>query len=408
MPKRPIGPQLPAGFDKVDNNQSSDIEDRSIYETGIGDARGFYADGAYIARSLSESGDNVDEEGEDADNDGPSAPEAIHAAYFRSLLDKYWSLRSALNAPAPPESYARLPKTALTSVRSLNIGTTIETWRRLISSTDPHPVQLSLMSKESVLRVIRIVLGGKRFLKAGHPVSERTSRWLWALLARFPERGELDHTEIAWVRELGRRAVLLGRSLAEMAALRAELEMGGLGMHDGVDESESDDEEFGMYDEVEANKDSAEVAAKTRNQPKAEASQQDLTSAKPKDPEPAPPPAKVEYVPTTETKQPPNDSDHEDGEVSDDEGVPMDLSSERGEEGENGGQVPEESLEDAKARLLAQVEASAEDERLAADEATRQRSRMNMRATLNMILTVAGEVYGQRDLLQFREPFVGM
>ena len=33
------------------------------------------------------------------------------------------------------------------------------------------------------------------------------------------------------------------------------------------------------------------------------------------------------------------------------------------------------------------------------------RAQVNLRATLNMILTVAGEFYGQRDLLEFRNPF---
>jgi hypothetical protein len=33
------------------------------------------------------------------------------------------------------------------------------------------------------------------------------------------------------------------------------------------------------------------------------------------------------------------------------------------------------------------------------------RAKANVRTTLNMILTVAGEFYGQRDLLEFRDPF---
>jgi hypothetical protein len=83
----------------------------------------------------------------------------------------------------------------------------------------------------------------------------------------------------------------------------------------------------------------------------------------------------------------------------------------------------------AKARLLARLEenseaqqeqdlpAAADDDEDAADEHQERASdreaampdeaeaRVNMRATLNMILTVAGEFYGQRDLLEFRDPF---
>ncbi len=84
----------------------------------------------------------------------------------------------------------------------------------------------------------------------------------------------------------------------------------------------------------------------------------------------------------------------------------MDISSD--EEGEVA-----ENLEDAKARLLAQLDHNEAEEansakREAEEQEARYRERINMRATLNMILTVAGEYYGQRDLLEFREPFVGM
>lgn len=39
------------------------------------------------------------------------------------------------------------------------------------------------------------------------------------------------------------------------------------------------------------------------------------------------------------------------------------------------------------------------------EDSPEERAKANVRATLNMILTVAGEFYGQRDLLEFRDPF---
>ena len=73
------------------------------------------------------------------------------------------------------------------------------------------------------------------------------------------------------------------------------------------------------------------------------------------------------------------------------------------------GDDPEGNLEDAKARLLAQVDAAAaEDELLTAEEERQRDARMNVRATVNMILTIVGEAYGQRDLLEFRDPFIGI
>jgi hypothetical protein len=83
----------------------------------------------------------------------------------------------------------------------------------------------------------------------------------------------------------------------------------------------------------------------------------------------------------------------------------------------------EDDLEAAKSRLLARLDRSGGDsepgspntpeeeedgEHVQEDSDEALRARMNMRATINMILTVAGEFYGQRDLLEFRDPFAGM
>lgn len=253
------------------------------------------------------------------------------------------------------------------------------------------------MDKDGVLRVIRVLLGGK-FLRRGYELRERTSRWLWALLARLPERGELNHAEIGWVRDLGRRAVLMMQSLADMARLRDALEEEGmdLGVHDAVDES-SDDEDVMREMEVEERDGEAPAPDSETKAPPEESQGEDAESHKPAE-----------------------QGEVEDGEVDDDQkSEPMDVS----EDGEvDEGEVAEESapaetLEEARARLLAQLDTTAADvpaeaaEKAESDDedmSDQLRARMNMRATLNMILTVAGEFYGQRDLLEFRDPFTGM
>lgn len=251
------------------------------------------------------------------------------------------------------------------------------------------------MSKDTILRILRVLLGGK-FLRRGYTLPERTSRWLWALLARLPDKGELNYAEIGWVRDLGRRAVLLGRSLAEMAALREELAEGGLGAHEAVDRSSSDEdvmvdaEELEVEGAVSPEQDEDDTTPPEVEQDEGHPSKADTPKPQPTSPVPEP--------------------DAEEGEIDEEEDVAMDLASEsEGEDGEVAPQ-PKEDLEEAKARLLAQLDKgpTSDDEAEAEKEAAKQRSRANLRATLNMILTVAGEFYGQRDLLEFREPFVGM
>lgn len=373
---------MPAGFRKrqrsaddedtedgeISEDEEEDELNMDIYTNGIGDTRGYYADGAYVGVAEDED-ENLHEEGEASDDEDEQATEkAIHDAYFASLMAQYLHLRTLLHS-SPPPTAPRLTAAHPTHVAPFNRKTsTAAVWSRHLHASDPHPLQLAAMDKTSVLRLLQIVLGGK-FLRQGYALPERTSRWLWALLARLPARGELTHVEIAWVRDLGRRAVLLGRSLAEMAALREELAEGGLGVHEGVDGSSSDED----VEEGETAEDFEEIDEQTDDPVSSAAEpEQDHTDAK---------------------------DVTEEAEEALSEDVAMDIASDS--------DADEQRLQDVKSRLLARLdepEPAPEPEQ----EEAKSRARINMRATLNMILTVAGEFYGQRDLLEFREPFVGM
>ncbi|KAG7047006.1 V-SNARE protein [Colletotrichum scovillei] len=439
-PKVPIGPQLPKELQYDDGDWEDAYEeeegDRDIYTTGEGDFRGYYADGAYTARPDNwgkphttghddevEEGewpgnegiyDDQDDESSDAGADSESA---IREAYFAAILTRFKRLRKLLHATPPASAVAALHPG---SPHDFRVGAfapksaTYTTWSNRLRDADPLPAQLASMDKEGVLRVLRVLLGGGAFLRRGSEMKERTSRWLWALLARLPERGEMNHVEVGWVRDLGRRAVLMMQSLADMAALRDALEGEGmdLGVNDAVDESSDDEEALG---EMEVAERDGEGSGETSG---------------------AETPGQRVGVQLREDVAIPKDSvsngEVEDGEIDDDQkSEPMDVS----EDGEiDEGEVveeepaPVETLEEARARLLAQVDTAAavedapseapseepiveeavqdgEDDSEASDQL---RARMNMRATLNMILTVAGEFYGQRDLLEFRDPFTGM
>lgn len=291
----------------------------------------------------------------------------------------------------PPQALA-----ALTREQSPYVGRfgpasrTFTTWSVRMRGSDPVPAQVAAMDKDAAFRLLRVVLGGK-FLRRGTELRERTSRWLWALLARLPDRGELDYMEVGYVRELGKRAALLMHSLREMAALREEVEGGGR------PSSEDDGLEGGQEDwdgEAEALDDDGREASA----PAQESVEQAVPVA---NDEPAPvqpssdPPARSSS--TAPTSVPDADVDKaeqmEDGEI--DESAPMDIDSD---------------VESAKTRLLAKLNnhtSGGYDADQAAEEPPFDpaRARMNMRATLNMILTVVGQLYGQLDLLEFRDPF---
>ncbi|EFY87093.1 hypothetical protein J3459_013986 [Metarhizium acridum] len=389
-PKVQIGPQFPPELQQDDEGQV----DRNIYNTGAGDdPRGYYDDGAYIAMPE----DDEDEQTGQAVHGYRNDERELHEAYFSSVVARYNHLRQMLHSTPPPDAAKRLSSTQETYAAPFGRdSTTNKTWANIMRNTDPHPLQLALMSKETVIRILRVLIGGT-FLRRGHTLSERTSQWLWGLLARLPDRGELNHTEIGWVRDLGRRAVLLSRSLAEMAALRDELADGELGVNEGVDASSSDEDVVGTdADDVESTDSPGE-----NDGPAEDLNQESVAGDEADKGDPG-------VNSTLEGSATGNRDEDEEGEIQESEtgDVAMDLDSDS--DSDQGGAV-DESLEAAKRELLARLDASdAEQELDTQEDNATLRLRMNMRATLNMILTVAGEFYGQRDLLEFREPFVGM
>ncbi|KAL2019589.1 hypothetical protein VTK56DRAFT_9486 [Thermocarpiscus australiensis] len=412
------GPQLPAHL------QSADDVDRSIYDNGVGDSRGYYQDGAYTAApspspstesSPSPEQGEEEEEGEESEyrpgaSLGALNPDqlahrnaAVRKAYYASLTRQFLALRALLHRTPPPELVAALPRDHGTEVGSFGAKSwTFRVWTRRIRHTDPLPVQIAALDRQSVLKLLRVILGGK-FIRRGYELRERTSRWIWALLARLPDRGEMDYTEVGWVRELGKRAVLMMVSIAQMAALREEVEGDLEGEEIDGDEEEGeeyigemvvdDGEGYGM--------DESRVPASSNSENGQPRQPGVDTESRPADP-----------VADEDDGSQEIDMDIDDGEASDEPATTT-----------TGNQDLEADIAAAKARLLARLEdapdTQQEDELVAAavDDGEQQqngkektmfdeaRARVNMRATLNMILTVAGEFYGQRDLLEFRDPF---
>ncbi|KAJ3580387.1 hypothetical protein NPX13_g169 [Xylaria arbuscula] len=452
----PLPPQAPRSAG--DDDEEEQPADRTIYEDGVGDFRGYYQDGAYVAYPedrWGNSNENEEPYGEDDDSDDKlendddpnssessddrphnSSADEIREAYFASITNRYMALRQLLQTDPPESAIRALPATNPTEVGVWKRGAdTFQKWEGRIRTTDPLPAQIAAMHKDGIFRLIRVILTCK-FLRKRTQLRERTSRWIWALLARLPDAGELDYMEVGYVRELGKRAVLMMVSLAELEVLRENYDVAG--------SSPEDEEEY----EVEADVDECYDDALSQDSPV------DVANA------PTPDDAKVhvEHIPSPSASIP-QDGANQTADISstnskpkvdgarlqepspdDASDVEMQLDSDM-EDGEVADEPPPPhadsvaDIETAKARLLARLnEAAAEDNGMtpadaeAAQAATPEsrideseedgaeyeryqaldRDKVNERATLNMILTVAGEFYGQRDLLEFRDPFGGL
>ncbi|KAK0737515.1 hypothetical protein B0T21DRAFT_286109 [Apiosordaria backusii] len=380
------GPQLPPHLLSATTNSLPQTVDRSLYDNGVGDSRGYYQDGAYTA-APDPSPTSSQEEGEflaSADAEAENK-RALRDSYFASLTTQFLSLRTLLHQDPPQDLIDALGKDHGIEVGSFGPKSwTFRVWTKRIRYTDPLPVQIAALDRQSVLKILRVILGGK-FIRRGYELRERTSRWIWALLARLPDRGVLDHTEVGWVRELGKRAVLMMVSIAHMAALREEVdeELEGEEFEEG-----DEDGEYHEYEDMEP-----------------ESREEETVAANPDDRTPL----EISPAGPIATADP---REAEDGEVD------MDIDEGEVSDGDNHKDL-EADIAAAKARILAQLEvvpAEPEDTPVALEKEVQAdheyepvfdeaRARLNMRATLNMILTVAGEFYGQRDLLEFRDPF---
>ena len=244
------------------------------------------------------------------------------------------------------------------------------------------PAQIASMDKDTVLGLLKLMAGGA-LLKRGVEVDMGVSRWAWSLLAKLPERGELGSEEIGIVRELGKKAVLVAIGLREghrweegMQEVEAEYDDGedtGTEIVNGDKIPLDDDDIFQDGDELENDAGDG-----------------------------------ISPVPVT-------------AEISE----PQTNSAAEASSGDKAIGLSElDELAAAKARMLGSLrrstpdtdyniepeietpppetkgETSTEAEKVTNPESDSKK--WNSNATVDMILTIAGEMYGQRDLLEFR------
>ena len=338
----------------------------------MGDHRGKYEDGAfYAAPDLQD-----EEENWEADQD-------LQKPYLDSILTRFQALRQQIQRKPPPEAVQTLGDDRPTHVAYLN-AERVKFWRWKMRAVDPHAIQIASMDKETVLRLLEVLTGGT-FLKTGKEIEIGVSGWIWSLLARLPERGELNSEEIGVVRELGKKAVLVGVGLKAEKSWEEGIQAVEAGYDDNTEDqgahgfvAAADDEplleleEEPLYDEHLSRQGEA---LPTTNSNEFGANQ-DIQKRRP------------ELEPAT--------TPHIETDVT------------------GSGALATETQEflAAKSRILnalskETMEINIEPPIKSPATSTQQISevsedRLNTKATIDMIVTVAGEVYGQRDLLEFR------
>lgn len=331
--------------------------DRDIYEDGVGDSRGWYSDGAYTAVPI------ASEEG-DIDSRDPQT------LFYESLISKYKAIRARLNQTPPQETQDELDL-RLYPTHAKNSAEGAADWMKRLRDTSPNMMQLALLSQFSVLRILAWLTIENAVLRRGMEINEHTSLWLWGLLARVPDRGELSSEQISIVRELGKKAVLVRLGFKEAEDWSSGLDVLEAGMDGDVDH----DADF------ETPQTAAEIAAEAKM-----SRDQDTSS----DEAIADPAQSLEETVDATTPSKKIASEPQTSTAVEEPSSTTVLTKD----------AEAEELAGAKARFLESLKAEEQEQSAAADSIVPSK---NTRVALDMILTVAGEVYGQRDLLEFRE-----
>ncbi|PMD14447.1 hypothetical protein NA56DRAFT_694090 [Hyaloscypha hepaticicola] len=354
-------------------------DSREIYEHGDGDFRGYYEDGAYVASSHAIWEDSESAEEEKIDQ---------QQRYYNSIISRHESLRKKLQQMPPLETVEALDQDHPTHVGKLTVAVS-RWWKWKMRFVDPLPAQIASMDKHTVLRLLGLISGGT-LLKRGAEIEVCVSRWLWSLLARLPERGELTSEEIGVVRDLGKKAVLIGVGLCE----KKTWEEGMREVEKDFDEEEHE-ELPGIVDDKEIELDSEHDAVSFQDtENNAEFLEANIGDD-------------VAFIGPQLV-----------GGTDDDANMDIEKDGPAEVHLKDAGELlwpesPEdpEVLAAARARILARLDQEQSDVSIVEDSEQakiqqakdeRAHALWNTKATVDMIITIAGEIYGQRDLLEFR------
>lgn len=107
-------------------------------------------------------------------------------------------------------------------------------WHRLLRTTVPRPSQVRAMDQETVSRLLELIQ--KHFLVREKDLSTTISTWIWALFSRLEDVGTMNNDQVWFLREFGKKAILVQLSFLEPEVAEA-LEEASLA-ESGHDEAE--------------------------------------------------------------------------------------------------------------------------------------------------------------------------
>ncbi|EXJ59267.1 hypothetical protein A1O7_06699 [Cladophialophora yegresii CBS 114405] len=166
-------------------------------EEGEIEEGGYYHDGTYAATH----------ERSTAVEPASSLPPA-QTRYYDALLRQFNLIRKTLRCSPPLSAVQTLRPDQFISFPE-NTNKVRTQWVDHILSTDPHPVQLACMDSSTVVELVSFLgMELERLLRVGDQIKvARVGAWVWAILGKCRDCGEMSSEEVGDLRQLAQVAL---------------------------------------------------------------------------------------------------------------------------------------------------------------------------------------------------------
>ena len=352
--------------------------------------QGYYADGAYTAvpsevdRSLTKSS----ERDEDLDP---------QEAYYAQLCRRFTTLSAILQSSPPGKKSETVSQESVSSLEYPSPSN----WRRCILHEKPSMALLGQLRQENIIYGLQILEGA---LTKGNLLKDNeVGAWAWGLLARCRNVGQMSSEEVGVLRDLAKKSNWIIRGIRAGVGENEEEDQEENDQVDSMSGEGGNDDYSGSRKEMRSEGHNELIEADLRNEPKiinetpapldlaTTTSQSDpnITATKPSSPNEL-------FDALAEARQQLLKSLHSGLQSESSETSQPAWTHTVNEQTEfiNENRPIKNSVED---------EVTEPDGNIPPDcENMKEGRKSTMNATLDMIVTIVGEIYGQRDLLDGR------
>ena len=159
---------------------------------------------------------------------GSSINKEPQTYYYDALCRRFEVHRARLRIPPIAEAVSALnDDQPITFPSTHSKELMLRTWRYHLRHTNPLPAQLACMENSTVLKLLPLLEGQmQQYIQSAESLPEVFSRWTWGLLGRLDDAGQLDTRGVGAIRSLAKNAIWM------ISTIRQRLSVAGPSDHD--------------------------------------------------------------------------------------------------------------------------------------------------------------------------------